>query len=167
MTTIRRHIRLTFTATGESVIADLLDDEAPQTCEMVWDRLALEHDALHGRYSGMEIFVVLDRPQPAPNENRTMLPLPGEILYWYAQGMSVTGDGKPVAEICLIYGRGVTLRGPEGIPSHGNLFARIPGDWKYDWLPFRERCGRVRTSPMRLRIERVDAPGGGEPRRRV
>jgi uncharacterized protein DUF3830 len=154
---------LTFIATGESVVAELLDDEASRTSQMIWDRLPLEHDLHHGRYSGMEIFVVLDRPQPAPEENRTMLPLPGEILYWYSHGKSVTGDGKPVAEICLIYGRGVTLRGPEGILSHGNLFARIPGDWKYDWLAFQEGCRRVRSSPARLRIERVES--AKEPRR--
>lgn len=134
---------------------------------MIWNRLPLEHDLVHGRYSGMEVFVVLDRPQPAPDENRTMLPLPGEILYWYTQGTSVTGDGKPVAEICLIYGRGVTLRGPEGTPSHGTLFARIPGDWKYDWLAFQQRCRGVRTSPTRLRIERVETGGGGAPPRRL
>lgn len=163
--TIRRHIRLTFAATGESVSAEMLDDEAPKTCEMVWDRLPLEHDLVHGRYSGMEVFVVLDRPQPAPDENRTMLPLPGEILYWYTQGTSVTSDGKPVAEICLIYGRGVTLRGPEGTLSHGTLFARIPGDWKYDWLPFQQRCRGVRASPTRLRIERVETHGDEPPRR--
>ncbi|MGH2405949.1 MAG: hypothetical protein ACRDGN_16045, partial [bacterium] len=83
-------------------------------------------------------------------------PLPGEILYWYSRGTSVTGDGKPVAEICLIYGRGVTLRGPEGVSSHGNLFARIPGDWKHDWLAFQDNCRRVRASPARLRVERVE-----------
>lgn len=153
----QRHIRLTFVATGESVAAELLDDEAPRTCEMVWNRLPLEHDLGHGRYSGMEVFMVIDGPQPAPDENRTQLPLPGEILYWSAHDTSVTGEGKLVAEICLMYGRGVTLRGPEGIPSHGSLFARIPGDWKYDWTAFRDACRRVRThKPARLRIERVE-----------
>ncbi len=166
MTAIRRHIRLTFTGTGESVLAELLDDEAPKTCEMIWNRLPLEHDLVHGRYSGMEVFVVLESPQPVPDENRTMLPLPGELLYWYTQGASVTGDKNAVAEICLIYGRGVTLRGPEGVPSHGNLFARIPGDWKYDWLAFQQKCRGVRTFPARLRIERVETPDGREPPRR-
>lgn len=153
----RRHIRLTFIGTGESVTAEMLDEEAPKTCQMVWERLPFEQDLIHGRYSGMELFVLLDHPHPAPAENQTQLPLPGEILYWYADDTSVTGGGKPVAEICIIYGRGVTLRGPEGMPSHGNLFARIPGDWKYDWIPFRDASRRVRTGgPARLRIERVE-----------
>lgn len=151
----RRRILLTFVATGESVFADLLDDEAPKTAQLVWDRLPLEHNVVHGRYSGMEVFIVLEDPKPAPLENLTHLPLPGEILYWYAHDTSVTGNGKPVAEICLIYGRGVTLRGAEGRPSYGSLFARIPGDWKYDWTAFSDACRRVRSSTARLRIERA------------
>lgn len=150
-----RHIKLTCVPTGESVTVELLDDEAPKTAQMIWDRLPLEHDLAHGRYSGMEVFVLIGNPQPAPPENQTNLPLPGEILYWFSHNTSVTGDGKPVAEICLIYGRGVTLRGAEGLPTHGNLFARIPGDWKYDWVAFREACRRVRSAPSRLRIERA------------
>ncbi|MDR7419837.1 MAG: DUF3830 family protein [Armatimonadota bacterium] len=154
---IRRHIRLRFVETGESVVAEMLDDEAPRTCELVWNRLPLEHELLHGRYSGMEVFMVLEPPEPAPDEARTQLPLPGEILYWSAHDTSVTGRGNLVAEICVIYGRGVTLRGPEGVPSHGSLFARIPGDWKYDWVGFAEACRRVRTrGPARLRIERAE-----------
>ena len=48
----RRHIRLTFVETGESVVAELLDDEAPRTCRLVWDMLPIQHDLIHGRYSG-------------------------------------------------------------------------------------------------------------------
>jgi hypothetical protein len=156
MPSARRHIRLTFVATGESVIAEMLDDEAPQTCQLVWDQLPLEQKVFHGQFSGAEIFMLLDTPTPAPPENRTQLPLPGEILYWSETDTSVTGGGKPVAEICFIYGRGVTLRGPEGVPSHGNLFGRVPGDWKYDWTPFADACRRVRSAGSQLlRIERV------------
>ena len=153
----RRHIRLSFVATGESVVAELLDDEAPRTCRLVWDMLPIQHDLIHGRYSGMEAFVLLDKYQPAPEEKRTQLPLPGEILYWADSGSPVTSDGLPVAEILLAFGRGVTLRGAEGVPSFGNLFARIPGDWKYDWVDFAQACGRIRTQGTQaLRIERME-----------
>lgn len=157
MPTSRRHIRLSFVETDESVIAEMLDDEAPRTCEMVWNMLPIEHDLFHGRYSGMEAFVLLDEFQPAFDEKRTQLPLPGEILYWSDLGSPVTSSGKPVAEILLAFGRGVTLRGAEGVPSFGSLFARIPGDWKYDWVDFAKACGRVRTEGLQaLRIERVE-----------
>lgn len=157
MAPVRRRIRITFVNSGESVTAEMLDDEAPVTCQLVWEILPVEHDLLHGQYSGRELFILLAHAEPAPNENRTQLPLPGEILYWSEADSSVTGGGRLVAEICLIYGRGVTLRGPEGTPSHGSLFARIPGDWKYDWGAFANACRRVRgQGPQRLRIERVE-----------
>jgi hypothetical protein len=153
----RRHIRLTFVTSRESVTAELLDDEAPSTCQLVWDMLPLERDLYHGRYSGMEAFVLLDDAREAPPERRTTLPLPGEILYWRDEGTAVTSSGDPVAEIVLAFGRGVRLSGPEGVPSFANLFARIPGDWKYDWVEFAEACGRVRREGLqKIRIERVE-----------
>ncbi len=157
MPSARRRIRLTFVATGESVVAEMLDDEAPQTCQLIWDQLPVEQGTLHGQFSGAEIFLLMDTPKPAPAENRTQLPMPGEILYWSETGTSVTGGGNTVAEICVIYSRGVVLRGPEGVPSHGSLFARIPGDWKYDWTKFADACRRVRREgSQRLRIERME-----------
>lgn len=152
-----RQIRLTFLETGESVTAQLLDEEAPGVCRQVWELLPVEGAGIHGMYSGAEIFLVLKDPKPAPVENQLQLPLPGEILYFFEEGTSAVGSRKPTAEICLVYGRGVTLRGQEGVPTHASLFARIPGDWKYDWTEFAEACRRVRREgPKRLRIERVE-----------
>ena len=152
-----RHIRLTFVGTGESVVAEMLDDEAPQVCQLVWELLPQENKTMHGQFSGAEVFILTDKAQPAPRENLTQLPLPGEILYFFDGGGSVTGGNRQYAEICVIYNRGVVLRGAEGVPSHACLFARIPGDWKYDWQPFAQACRRVRQEgPQRLRIERVE-----------
>jgi hypothetical protein len=152
-----RRIRLTFPATGESVLADLLEDEGPEICRLVWDLLPVEKKAIHGMYSGAEVFVLLDDPKPAPAENLTQLPLPGELLYFYDPGQGVTGGRKPAAEICLVYGRGVTLRAHEGTPTYASLFARIPGDWKHDWVAFAQACRRARwEGPPVLRLERAE-----------
>ena len=153
----RRELKLTFPATGESVVAEMLDDEAPGICQLVWDQLPVETTALHGMYSGAEVFVLLDNPQAAPAENLVQLPLPGEILYFYDPSVGALGAKKPVAEIAVVYGRGVTLRAHEGIPTRCGLFARIPGDWKYDWAGFAQACRKVRwEGPQVLRIERVE-----------
>jgi len=150
-----RRIRLTFVATGESVLADLLWDDAPQTCERIWSRLPVEARAIHGMYSGAEVFTMLEDPPPSPEENLVQLPLPGELLYFYDQGRGAVGARKPVGEICMVYGRGVVLRGHEGVPIHANLFARIPGDWKHDWTAFAQACRKCRwDGPQVLRIER-------------
>ena len=151
----RRQIRLTYVELGVSVIADMLDDEAPGVCEIVWNMLPIEKKVLPGMYSGAENFALLDNPVQHPPENICQLPLPGEILYFYDGSHSVANSKKPVAEVVVVYNRGVTLRCPEGVPTYCSLFARIPGDWKYDWLDFREACRKVRLEgPKLLRIER-------------
>jgi hypothetical protein len=153
----RRRIRLTYVATGESVVADMLDDEAPTICEYVWSILQVEGRTLHGMYSGAEVFLLVDPPRELPPENLCQLPLPGEILWFFDGSSSVANSKKPVSEICIVYGRGVVLRAPEGVPTYCSLFARIPGDWKHDWVPFRDASKRVRLQgPQLLRIERFD-----------
>src|SRR5689334_8088810 len=150
-----RRIQLTFVSTGESVIADLLFDEAPAVCDFIWTRLPLEGKALHGMYSGAEVFTMTPCPEPA-NENIVQLPLPGELLYFYDPGRGAIGARKPCGELCFVYGRGVILRAHEGVATHGSLFARVPGDWKTGWVPFAQACRRCRwEGPQVLRVERV------------
>jgi len=153
----RRKLQLTFPATGESVRAELLDDEAPGVCQLVWDSLPIEGKTIHGMYSGAEVFVMLEPPEPAPAENLCQLPLPGELLYFFDPSTGAAGAKKPVAELVIVYGRGVTLRAHEGVPTHCALFARIPGDWKYDWPDFAKACRKSRwEGPQVLRIEREE-----------
>jgi hypothetical protein len=152
----RRHLRLTFVATGESVLAEMLDDEAPAVCRLVWGMLPVETNAIHGMYSGAEVFAMVEKPKPAPAENLVQIPVPGEILYFFDRSVGAVGAKKPVGEIVVVYGRGVTLRAHEGVPTHCALFARIPGDWKYDWQSFAKECRKCRwEGPQMLRIERA------------
>jgi len=156
MKTQRRQIRISFVASGESVLAEMLDDEAPGVCKHVWDLLPVEGKVIHGMYSGAEVFLMLEHPQPAPKENLVQLPLPGELLYFYDESVGAVGSRKPVAELVLVYGRGVVLRAHEGVPTHCSLFGRIPGDWKYDWTTFAQACRRARwEGPQAIRIEPV------------
>ncbi len=156
MKPVRRNIRISFPATGESAIAEMLDDEAPAVCDYIWSLLPVETKAIHGMYSGAEVFQLVENPQPVTPQNRTAQPLPGELLYFYDAGGNVTSRPGEVGEICLVYGRGVTLKGPEGVPTFASLFARIPGDWKYGWIEFGRACRRCRwEGPQLLRIERV------------
>jgi len=152
----RRQIRLTFIATNESVLVDMLDQEAPQVCQLVWDILPVQTSVIHGMYSGAEVFAMLENPKAAPSENMVQLPLPGELLYFYDPSTGAVGARKPVAEIVIVYGRGVVLRAHEGVPTHCALFARIPGDWKCDWVNFATECRKARwEGPQLLKIERA------------
>jgi Protein of unknown function (DUF3830) len=153
----RRQIKLSFPATGESVLAEMLDDEAPGVCNHVWPLLPVETKVIHGMYSGAEVFAMLENPKPAPTENSVQLPLPGELLYFYDENIGAAGGRKPVAELVVVYGRGVVLRAHEGVPTHCSLFARIAGDWKYDWQDFAKACRRARwEGPQVMRIARVE-----------
>ncbi len=152
-----RRIRLSFVETGESAIAELLPGEAPGTCELIWSRLPLEAKAIHGMYSGAEVFTMVEDAPPSLVENLVQLPLPGELLYFYDDGRGGVGARKAVGEICIVYGRGVVLRAHEGVPTQASLFARIPGDWKHDWTAFAQACRRCRwEGPQRLRMERAE-----------
>ncbi len=149
-------LKLSFPATGESAIAELLEKDAPEVCAYIVSLLPLEGNAIHGMYSGAEVFQMIDDPQAAAAENLVSLPLPGELLYFYDPGASATGRKGAVGEVCLVYGRGVSLKAHEGIPTRASLFARIPGDWKYDWVPFAQACRRCRwEGPQKLRIEEL------------
>ena len=153
----KRKIKLTFVNSNISVIAEMLEDEAPETCKLVWEMLPTENNLIHGRYSGAEVFILVEPPKIFHDENKTQLPLPGELLFWYDKGTAVTSNNKPVAEVLFVFNRGVTLRSAEGVPSHANLFARIPGDWKHDWEDFANACAKVRlngTEP--LLIEKIN-----------
>lgn len=151
-----RRIKISFPDTDESVHAELLESEAPGVCDLVWNKLPMVQKAIHGMYSGAEVFALVDDPEPAPDENMVQLPLPGELLYFYDAGRGAVGARKAVGEICIVYGRGVVLRGHEGVPVHASLFARIPGDWKHDWTAFAQACRRCRwEGPQRLKIERA------------
>ena len=150
-----RHIRLTF-ETGESVLAELLEEDAPAVCRFVWEMLPYEREMIHGMYSGAEVFGIVDNPPQVPEQNLTQIPLPGEIFYFYDPGLNTTSRKGGVGEICIAYNRGVIFRGPEGAPTYASLFARIPGDWKRDWVDFQKACRAVRwEGPRRLRIERA------------
>ena len=92
----RRKIRLTYVNTKETVLAEMLDDEAPGVCELVWALLPVETKVIHGMYSGAEVFAMLENPKPAPQENLVQLPLPGELLYFFDQNVGAAGGRKPV-----------------------------------------------------------------------
>jgi hypothetical protein len=78
----RRHIRLSYPVSGESVLAEMLDDEAPNICNAIWDMLPIETKVIHGMYSGAEVFAMVENPQPLTGQNLVQIPLPGELLYY-------------------------------------------------------------------------------------
>src|SRR5262245_4654448 len=116
-----KRLKLSFPANGEAAIAELLEEEAPEVCAYIMSLLPLEGKAIHGMYSGAEVFQMIDDPQPAAPENLVSLPLPGELLYFYDAGSNAVGRKGAVGEVCLVYGRGVSLKAHEGMPTRASL----------------------------------------------
>ena len=123
----------------------------------------VEGKVLHGMYSGAEVFLLLDNARRAPAGEPLPTPLPGELLLFYDGSSSVANAKKPIGEICFVYNRGVVLRGPQGVPTHCSLFARVPGDWKYYLLSFARRAVRRWEGPQMLRIEKQEGLQGLNP----
>jgi hypothetical protein len=125
-----------------SAVADLLDDEAPRTCSLIWDGLPLEGRLVHGMYSGPELFIVLPGFPAVEAENQVQRALPGDVGYWHnAAGLHASAPAE-VAELVFVYDRGVSIKGSDGSDSWVNLFARINADEAGDFFAV---CRRSRT----------------------
>ncbi len=146
-----RTIRLTFVEERVSVDAELLEDEAPKTCQAVWDALPLEEEGIHAVYSGSEIAYFLSRDITIPPENLTSRTLPGDICYFRLEPGVMHGWLDGITELCWFYGRDGRPNMPDG-PVAVNLFARMTGDT----TDFFEICYRIRREGVkRVRIERA------------
>src|SRR4051794_35706012 len=82
-----RYLELTLVGRAVSCRARLLDEQAPRTCQAVWDGLVepQENPAWHARHAGSEVYA----PGPSfiaqqpPMENATVLTLPGDMVYFH------------------------------------------------------------------------------------
>jgi hypothetical protein len=138
-----------------SVVADLLDAEAPRTCELVWERLPVEGRLIHGMYSGPELFIVLPGFPAVAAENQVQRALPGDVGYWHnAAGIHASAP-REVAEMVFVYDRGVSIKGSDGSDSWVNLFARIRVQEAEEFFAV---CKRFRREgPWSLQVERGEA----------
>jgi hypothetical protein len=111
---------------------DMYWENAPVTCKTIWDVLAtpITIQAMHGAYSGPEIMMGLpdDRhtfdPRAIPNENQTVFPSPGELLWYYQAPNFFKGMPEEFWEIGLFYGEGGRTFGPTGWIAC-NYFGRV------------------------------------------
>jgi hypothetical protein len=137
---------------GVSAVADLLEDRAPKTCELIWERLPLEGRLIHGMYSGPELFIILDGfPEVVP-ENQVSRPLPGDIGYFHQNPGLFASSPHEVAELVYIYERGVAIKGADGHDSWVNLFAQLRPDSRDAFLAASKLVRK--EGPFTLRIER-------------
>jgi hypothetical protein len=135
-----------------AAVADLLEDDAPQTCDLIWARLPVESRLVHGMYSGPELFIILESFPAVTPENQVSRALPGDVGYWHSAGGLYASQPQELAELVFVYDRGAEIKGADGQPSWVNLFARFRPGESEELLAVAKRS-RV-EGPWTLRVER-------------
>ncbi|QKG20601.1 hypothetical protein ACTIVE_2239 [Actinomadura verrucosospora] len=121
---------------GVSCVAELLEKDAPRTCEAVWGALPLGGDAYHAKYARNEVYTMVERfaEEEVGLENPTVTPIPGDVVYFSFPGGMLDRafkeekniHGLPgVIDLAIFYGRNnLLLNGDVGwVP--GNVYATI------------------------------------------
>lgn len=101
---------------------DLYWDNAPVTCETIWAALAspIRVTAFHAMFAGPEIMSGLPPeaqnfdPTKIPNENQTVSPGKGELLWYYQGKNAMKGLTDELWEIGCFYDHGGATFGPLG-----------------------------------------------------
>ncbi len=105
-----------------AAIAVLYDDIAPRTAEAMWQAL---HEpvtmlAIHAMYAGPEMMVDLPEsarvfdPDSLPPENQQVIPVPGDLQWYYQRPFQMGGLPHEMWEIGLFYAGGARTLGPLG-----------------------------------------------------
>ncbi|WP_211302752.1 DUF3830 family protein [Allonocardiopsis opalescens] len=126
---------ITLQSRGVSCVAELLDKEAPRTCEAVWNALPLSGDAQHAKYARNEVYTMVPRfTGEIGLENPTVTPIPGDVVYFSFSGGMLDQRFKEdqgihelpgVIDLAIFYGRNnLLLNGDVGwVP--GNVYATV------------------------------------------
>lgn len=125
---LTRRLKISFPKLRAWALADLLEDDAPNTSNTVWDTLPIKTKAIHDIWSGHQIFFHLEPIIKLPAENMlTYLPKVGDVFYYYRPPHYFRGApyGKVEdAEIGVVYDRDSRPQGPRG-PKAVNVFASL------------------------------------------
>src|SRR5262245_50710496 len=104
--------------------AQLLREQASETCRAVLGALPAAGQARHGIYSGSEIYLVLPEVLTPPREHATTSVGPGDVCFLTVEGGSGYGIEESYSEICWFYDLDATPSMPEG-PIAVSVFARL------------------------------------------
>jgi hypothetical protein len=145
-----RRLRIRFPSEQVTSIAELLEKEAPRTCQAIWEALPFEGELIHAMWSGPETYLPIDSSLRIAPEHQTTHPLPGEIGFYAIDGGVLADWPNDMAELAFFYGRGSRPSMPDG-PIAINVFARIVENLE----GFQRTCARIHKEGVkRLRVER-------------
>ena len=130
-------------------VAELLEEEAPKSADLVWSLLPLEGKPFHTFESGREIFLQIPDPEPdIVPENQTIHQIPGDLFIYYKPSIYIEPWWPEVerqaAVIAFSYGRDTQVRGTYR-PLAVNIVGKIV-----------EGLEQLEDEAIRLRNEGVD-----------
>lgn len=115
-------------------VAELLEQQAPKTCEAVWRALPQGGQAYHAKFASNEVYTLVPAfadPEPGM-ENPTITPIPGEVMYFHVPAGQVKlpdvadfAGRVGVIDLAIFYGRNNLLLSPATGLLPGNVFATI------------------------------------------
>lgn len=133
-----RYFTITLESRGVTCRARMLDEEAPLTCEAVWEALPAGSGAFHAKYARNEVYTLIPRITAAPHrENPTITPIPGDVClfdfepweignpaYGYEEGSTAHAE-QGATDLAIFYGRNnLLINGDMGwVP--GSVFGAI------------------------------------------
>jgi hypothetical protein len=131
-----RHVEITLERRQARCVARLLDEQAPRTCNALWDALPQGGDAFHGKYARNEIYALVPdfAATPPGHENTTITPIPGDVCaFWFtaeelgsaSHGYAERPEGTGIVDLALFYERNNLLLNPDIGWVPGNVFATI------------------------------------------
>ena len=136
-----KQFEIVFEGQNASVVADLLENKAPITCENFWEGIEtpVREKLSHGDATGPEMWCFVPPPkEELPYENSTVFPEHGDILFYhYIQ--PPTRDGERIYDIGIYWDRGQSKLIQGWIA--GNLFAQVKGKEQIQIL--RHEAGRL------------------------
>jgi hypothetical protein len=153
-----RSIVIEFPRLNASARAELLDAQAPQTCDLIWERLPFEETAYHCIRCGKEVFALIPPlARVPPAENRCMVPAPGALWFihfppdYQYNPPGFVGDPKGTFDFVIWYGADSWALDPGGRFVTGTHWAKI-----VDGLdPFAAACEQVwLTGTERMRVRK-------------
>jgi len=148
---------------GISCIARMLENEAPKTCEAVWNALPKSGQVYHAKYARNEIYTMVFS-QPPGVENPTITPIPGDVCFFdFESGVldqkfkeEKGVDNLPgVVDLALFYGRNNLLVNADVGVVPGNVFATL----EENLVEFAKQCNDIWFSGAKgevLRYERYE-----------
>ena len=118
-----RYVELALPKRNLVARARLLDQEAPQTCQLLWERLPIAAETIHAQFSGCKLYVLFPWDgTPVPRENFTVCTDAGDLFFVWSGWSGPAGAGT--VEVAVFYDRDAVPMGANA-PHPGVLFATV------------------------------------------